>query len=314
MDWIEGGIDTPPPSPSASSTLIYHRVTVQPHKSNEKPWTRVHSDLQRGDAAYFKTLTHESVACSRDNTGKQRALSCPTSGKNDNEMTINLDFRLQEYQALKISRRYYIHIFPATLHTSRFFLIFQSFASSSQICNPLLSFIRNIFRMKFSVSRLMFRSKPTWEWKLQIIVAIIFSQIVLITVFKCLKRKRGVSFEFQFARLRGILCKNIKNKIKREVNFSMLTGRNEEFGSLKKKDINGFSRRGIPFVQGGIILCKRDANRHVADSEKVTIAGLTSRKQNERGGIKRNDNNRRKLEIRNPAQRKPVAQWGWIRL
>lgn len=77
----------------------------------------------------------------------------------------------------------------------------------------------------------------------------------------------------------------------------MLTGRNEEFGSLKKKDINGFSRRGIPFVQGGIILCKRDANRHVADSEKVTIAGLTSRKQNERGGIKRNDNNRRKLEI-----------------
>lgn len=160
----------------------------------------------------------------------------------------------------------------------------------------------------------MFRSKPTWEWKLQIIVAIIFSQIVLITVFKCLKRKRGVSFEFQFARLRGILCRNIKNKIKREVNFSMLTGRNEEFGSLKKKDINGFSWRGIPFVQGGIILCKRDANRHVADSEKVTIAGLTSRKQNERGGIKRNDNNRRKLEIRNPAQRKPVAQWGWIRL
>lgn len=150
-----GGIDTPP-SPSASSTLIYHRVTVQPHKSNEKPWTRVHSDLQRGDAAYFKTLTHESVACSRDNTGKQRALSCPTSGKNDNEMTINLDFRLQEYQALKISRRYYIHIFPATLHTSRFFLIFQSFASSLQICNPIFihsKYLSNeIFCFKVNVS------------------------------------------------------------------------------------------------------------------------------------------------------------------
>lgn len=44
----------------------------------------------------------------------------------------------------------------------------------------------------------------------------------------------------------------------------------------------------------------RHANRHVADSEKATIAGLTNRKQSGEGG-KRKDNKRRKLEIRNPA-------------
>lgn len=78
--------------------------------------------------------------------------------------------------------------------------------------------------------------------------------------------------------------------MRRELNFSTLTGRNEEFGFLKKKDLNGFSRRGISFVPGGI-MWTRDANRHVADSEKATIAGLTNRKQNgergEEGGIKR---------------------------
>lgn len=128
-----GEIDTPAPSPSASSTLIYHRVTVQPHKSNEKPWTRVHSDLQRGDAAYFKTLTHESVACSRDKTGKQRALSCPTSGKNDNEMTINLDFRVQEYQALKISRRCsYFSCNIAYIPILPYFPVFRFFVANLQ--------------------------------------------------------------------------------------------------------------------------------------------------------------------------------------
>lgn len=42
--------------PSASSTLIYHRVTVQPHKSNARGhgYARI-----RIFDAYFKTLTHE---------------------------------------------------------------------------------------------------------------------------------------------------------------------------------------------------------------------------------------------------------------
>lgn len=66
------------------------------------------------------------------------------------------------------------------------------------------------------------------------------------------KKKRGVSFEFQFARLRGILCRNIKNKIKREVNFSMLTGRNEEFGSLKKKGYKWI------FAEGNTVCSERN--------------------------------------------------------
>lgn len=128
---------------------------MQPHKSNEKPWTRVHSDLQRGDAAYFKTLTHESVACSRDNTGKQRALSCPTSGKNDNEMTINLDFRVQEYQALKISRRCsYFSCNIAYIPILPYFPVFRFFVANLQSTTFIHSkYLSNeIFCFKVNVS------------------------------------------------------------------------------------------------------------------------------------------------------------------
>lgn len=109
-----------------------------------------------------------------------------------------------------------------------------------------------------------------------------------------MSKKKKVSFEFQFARPP---CRNIKNKKTKErekneerTQFFNADRSKRGIWFLKKKDLNGFSRRGISFVPGGI-MCTRDANRHVADSEKATIAGLTNRKQNgergEEGGIKR---------------------------
>lgn len=77
-----------------------------------------------------------------------------------------------------------------------------------------------------------------------------------------------MSFEFQFARLRGILCRNIKKKkkgikqkkrkgkkMRRELNFSTLTGRNEEFGFLKK----GFK---WIFAEGNIVCSGRNHTVH----------------------------------------------------
>lgn len=116
------------------------------------------------------------------------------------------------------------------------------------------------------------------------------------------------------------------------MNFNLLDHAEYRVGILKKKKekkekkIEGTqffnadrSKRGIWFLKKkgfkwifaeGDIVCSgrnhtvhpRHANRHVADSEKATIAGLTNRKQIGEGGRgKRKDNNRRKLEIRNPA-------------
>lgn len=109
-----------------------------------------------------------------------------------------------------------------------------------------------------------------------------------------MSKKKKVSFEFQFVRPP---CRNIKNKKTKErekneerTQFFNADRSKRGIWFLKKKDLNGFSRRGISFVPGGI-MWTRDANRHVADSEKATIAGLTNRKQNgergEEGGIKR---------------------------
>lgn len=76
---------------------------------------------------------------------------------------------------------------------------------------------------------------------------------------------------FEFARLCGILCRNIKKtkkkkrikqkkkrkgkKMRREFNFSTLTGRNEEFGFLKK----GFK---WIFAEGNIVCSGRNHTVH----------------------------------------------------
>lgn len=135
-----------------------------------------------GDA-YFKTLTHEHGML-WDKTGEQRPLSCPTSGKNDNEMTINLDFRLEEYQHWKFSANVSYFLLDIGYPDSS---LFQSFRRKSPM-HYFHSFKIYLLK-KFWVPRLMFRSKPAPEWKFQIKMATVFSN-VLITVFKFLKKKK----------------------------------------------------------------------------------------------------------------------------